>query len=260
MRSLFPTRLLAAALGVLLLSMGETMLPAVSGAQPVAGHRIPTRKEAPPLMGVDDGADLATFDFPWPPPKATARYELPANLLAQSDSSTVGAAALAVRRAMDRAGVEQWAVFTLGGRGFAYLTRLERTDKDGVPLKGRDRWPEELRSDVRQHGVMDYFKSLFVSEPGYYRVIAIVVTSARVADTGTPMPADSAAVLLHQPQHLPESLLAKRLPGLHATALIYQYKSVTRDATPKLLAQTSVPPAEQLASSGFWKLSELKAH
>lgn len=239
------------------LFLGASVFAGTCDAQRATyARRIPVRKEAQDVP-VSGATSLPTFAFPWPPPRSTAKFALPARLLVPDDTSTLGTAALAVQTALLRAGIEQWAVFTVGLNGFAFVTRLERTDIDGNPLSGANRWPEELNADIRQHTIGQYLRSLFVSEPGYYRVIAIVVTSRAVVDTGKPIVADSAVNMLTGPQHLPDWMLGLRAPGMKATALIYQFKSTTRDAKPAFLAQTSAPPVEQLARTHLWKKEEL---
>lgn len=197
------------------------------------------------------------MEFPWPPPRATAKTLLPSHLLASGNIDTLGAVAAKIDSAVARAGIQEWAVYTIGDSGFAYVTRLERIDQDGRPKPPPDRWPGDSGEGPRNRSFLQYIKSLFVAEPGFYRVIAVVVTSRPVADIGNPLSRGAADSLLLGPQILPASLRARKVHNLSAYALIYQFKSINKDAEPRLLSRTTVPPAQHLSLAGFWTPAQL---
>jgi hypothetical protein len=223
--------------------------------RPRSPRRIPVRKEQP----APGHSHPSVLDFPWPPPKATARYLLPRNLLQSGDSVSLGRVASLVRDALGRAGVEEYAVYTIkSDSGLAFVTRLERIDKNGRPLPLPDRWPEELNADIRSHSFGNYLRSLFVSEPGYYRMVAIVLTTGPVLYSDKRLTSEEAEILIGGSQHIAPELMSRYIRGLEATALIYQFRSDRRGAKPRLLARTSIPPVEQLAQAGYWKKNELQ--
>jgi hypothetical protein len=217
-------------------------------------RRIPVRKDQTALLGPPP-----ILPFPWPPPTATAKYLLPKRILSITDSVSLGEVAALVRDALSRAGVEEYAVYSVkGDSGLAFVTRLERIDADGRPLPLPDRWPQELNSNIRAHSLPAYLKSLFVSSPGYYRMVAIVLAAGPVVANGPQLTAKQADALIGGSQHVPPELMSRFVSGLEATALIYQFRYDKGDAAPKLLAHTSIPPAEQLARSGYWKAEQLR--
>lgn len=192
-----------------------------------------------------------TLEFPWPPPKWSARVKLPTAIADPTKPESLGSIADRIDSAFRRAEIQEYAVYTIGESGFAYLSRLERIDATGKPLAGANRWPTEVSGDLRTRGIVEYFKSLFVATPGYYRVIAIVASPRPIVQGEDSLSAEQAGQLVRGPQILPRDVRARKIPGVYATALIYEFQATKAETAPKLIV-SAVPPIQHLVLAGLW--------
>lgn len=114
--------------------------------------------------------ESALPDFPWPPPRWSARKDL--TDIARHHATTLGEIADNLVTALNNAGYPEYSLYAAPG-GFALVARLERTEEDGTPnadfrfLSPREEEPFDLT---------EYVSALFFTPEGYYRQIVFVVT------------------------------------------------------------------------------------
>jgi hypothetical protein len=112
----------------------------------------------------------------WPPPRASANADVPRDLLIHSQTRPrlmdVAGRLLA---ALDSAGYAERSFYAVPG-GFALVSRIEQIYPDGRPKEGDNRWPVKVEPP-RVFSLTSYFRALFTSAPGFYRVIAFIVTN-----------------------------------------------------------------------------------
>ncbi|KPU61990.1 armadillo/beta-catenin-like repeat family protein [Pseudomonas fluorescens] len=112
--------------------------------------------------------------FPWPPPRYANRAKFGQDIdlsLICGNAATLGSVHSGLLAALKRVDPNfESGLFSAPG-GFAMLTKIEQTDKDGRPLT--ERWFNYRKPPS---SMSEYLVSLFLSPPGYYRIIAFVFT------------------------------------------------------------------------------------
>ncbi|MGC4087934.1 MAG: hypothetical protein QM756_08560 [Polyangiaceae bacterium] len=141
----------------------------IAGATCVGGHEDKGEIREPPLPGV----------FSWPPPQPTARRALPLAQVA-GGASTLGAAAEALQRTLDRAEIFEQAFFRLPDGGFALATRPQAFADDGK--SGADPLAER---NIPSYLSFEYFRRLLRGRVGRYRVWLIAITGDFKASDAT---------------------------------------------------------------------------
>jgi hypothetical protein len=113
--------------------------------------------------------------------------------------------------------------------GFALVARLERINVDGSPVFGNGRFDTSY-DPLSVFSVGNYLRALFLAPPGYYRVIAFIVTPIPFSATGGPITADTAAMWIAEGANILPPALAGRPYSANfvCTALIYEFEK--RDA------------------------------
>jgi len=205
--------------------------------------------------------------FPWPPPQWTKRAELPMELLLPTADRTYGAALDGIKRALSRAGIEQWSVYGLPEEGFAVVAEMEHIYADGTPLPGPNRWLHNREAPM--HGVTfdEIVRVLFRAPEGRYRVIALLVTS-QIVTAGGGDPAGVSRLPTIGPSNLPQETRARRFSATNeprCVALVYEFRKslavgAGQSATvaPILSADSGVPCTQHLAKAGLWAEGELR--
>jgi hypothetical protein len=203
--------------------------------------------------------------FPWPPPPPTSRFEVPAGLVVQQRPEQLGAIFSRVREALLRANLQDYAVYPIGGNGFAVVARIERISDDGKHLSGIDRWAWELK--LGRSGGWDpgeYVRALVSGRRGRYRVIVLAVTARpMITDPDSAAPISGADRIRHLVRRGDVSLsypLARAVaaPGTRCVALIYELERPGEDAKPRLLNESPVAPVTHLSDAGLWPSDQLK--
>ncbi len=108
--------------------------------------------------------------------------------------------------------------------GFALATRLERIELDGTSASDYERWPTAELEETFSLG--RYLKSLFYTEPGYFRVIVFVL-SDRLEQTSDIRPSSDEAMDWTRSGMivLPHDMgIRELLPTHRLNALIYEFK------------------------------------
>ena len=119
----------------------------------------------------NDAGDLA--DFPWPPPRPSATYNLPTRVFASC--KVYNDVATKIITALDACGYNQRSIFHVPG-GFAIAAQIEQINEDGSPKPENERWNVKYTKQ-KIFSLKDYVKALFTSSPGFYRCIVFIVTN-----------------------------------------------------------------------------------
>jgi len=134
--------------------------------------------------------------------------------------------------------------------GFAVVARLERINDEGAAVAGDRRF---LPPDAREaFDLTRYVSSLFFASPGYYRLIAIIVTDQPMVADGAPldqsramrMPSAGATVL---PRSFSEQSFG---PDHRVYALIYEFRKDANAREPQVLVPGRLPARTHLSRSG----------
>jgi hypothetical protein len=193
--------------------------------------------------------------FPLPAPKPSAQAPIPRALLqhAGGDASMrLGDVSARLSDALDAAGYEHSLRPTQGG--FAMLTRIERINSDGSPVAQGRFSVTMTTADQRPFTLGGYLRALFTANPGYYRVIAIVVSNHLVTSgNATPVASTLNGWVRSGAQRLPGSIAA--LPygaDYTTTAFIYEFSVSGADSTVKQLDPSPLLGREHLEKAGVW--------
>jgi hypothetical protein len=184
--------------------------------------------------------------FPWPPPTGYRTPEPLSLSLFGGSNATAGTFFDRLRAAFGEISPDfEIGLFSGPPDGFAVVARLERIQPDGVPFPGRVRWTSEGRPKL---ALSDLLGDLFLERPGYFRVIAFVVTSQAVFE---PSARDRLPGVTDGAQVMPADLAARSLAGLHVFALVYSFE---RPAGGKLRVWVDGSPSARhhLEASGLW--------
>jgi hypothetical protein len=198
--------------------------------------------------------------FPWPAPKPTTHTPIPRALLQNpaTASETLGDIADRVEIALRAAGLD-YAAYGIGNSGFAYVTRVEMIRPDGTPFPPPNRFPTDVRTSAPNERFLDFVVSRFFARPGFYRVIAIVVTDRPLITSSTGITADSATSLADGTMiSIPPELRGLVVPRLGFAALIYEYsKANAAQTTADLRTSPLISAHRHLAKAGIWSLAAL---
>jgi hypothetical protein len=212
-----------------------------------------------------DTESIGTFpSFPWPPPTASAREVLPPTILTTgSKQSTLGDIDAILVKALDKNGYVERAYFAVPG-GFALVTRLEQIDLDGKPMSPPARWSDHSTLSLQNFSLREYLRSLLTANPGYYRIIAFVVTPVSFSESKKIISeAESSDWLRSGSNYLPGSVARMPSPAnVECTALVYEFKrrSAATDSPDQitLLLPSQLDSHVHLVNSGLW--ASLESH
>src|SRR6185436_14579195 len=141
--------------------------------------------------------EVAAFlpSFPWPPPKPSARAELPSSMFVLSSKPAPTLAAVGARLvgALEDARYFEYSFYQAPG-GFALVARLERMSNDGTPLPEQFRFLEPASDEP--FVLSAYVKQLFFAPEGFYRQIVFVVADVPFTATGAMLDTRGAQRLL----------------------------------------------------------------
>lgn len=154
--------------------------------------------------------------FPWPPPPWSFKEVVPKGLLG-AGSANLGQVSDRLVTALREASSDfDYGLFEIPG-GFVVLARLERINPDGTPLAGRDRWNSSL---IPPHSLEEYLVDLFLSPPGYFRLVAFAVTKEEPLDTN---PVAELPRVSEGGKTLPDSIAKVPFSDREAYALVYTF-------------------------------------
>lgn len=194
--------------------------------------------------------------FPWPPPRWTARSVMPPGVAIAAAGEPLGSIFDRLLSALVRAKIDDRSVYAIGSDGFAIVSRLERINDDGRPAA--ERWSLDA---VRQRpfSLADYLTALFKANPGRYRVIAFVVTGLPVtASADVPSRETMERLLTSGAGALSDELRKMPLPPSgRCEALIYEFFRPSEDDDPAHVTSSRLSVTNHLVGAGLWTLEEL---
>ncbi len=168
--------------------------------------------------------------FPWPPPRASARAEIPSKILRNLNAPTyLRDVSEKLKEVLDETGYGERSWYSVP-EGFALVTQLEQFNPDGTPIDGPDRWAEKIRP-TQILNFNDYIKALFTAKPGRYRVIAFVITDQPVTPSDKSLTRDEAKVMVSAGAGgLPPAIGDREFSNNHnCTALVYEFEQTAEN-------------------------------
>lgn len=249
-------------------TINVTPPPAPAGPPPPLPR--PSPRPLPPPLPLPIGtrppptpAPAALPQFPWPPPPATARLAIAHRLLTGSsvpspNGDRLGDIADRIEQALGNAELDH-AVYAIGDSGFSYVTRVEMIRSNGQAMPPPNRFPSDATVAAPSRGFLDFILSRFFARPGYYRVIAIVVTNRAIATGATSLTVDDATRLANGGMvTLPAILRNKVVRDLDFAALVYEFGRPGIADTVAFRAAPLVPARDHLVRAGLWTRAELQ--
>jgi hypothetical protein len=182
--------------------------------------------------------------FPWPPPTWSFKEIVPRDLVG-SDDVTLGQVSDRLASAIRAASADyDYGLFGIPN-GFVMLARLERINPDGTPYPGRLRWDS---NPIPPQTLNEYLIDLFFGPPGYFRVIALAVSSEEPIETQQKAILPSTA---HGAKTLPEEIARLPFKGHQLFALVYTFERYN-GAKMVLNYEGSPSGLTHLVTSGIW--------
>lgn len=188
---------------------------------------------------------------PWPPPKPSARLDLPREaVVSRPDAKSLGDVGDVLRGALEDRGYYELSFYSVPD-GFALATRLERIEDDGRPAPEPGRW--STSTAPVKFELADILKRLAGAPPGRFRVILFVVTTeAFTLDSRTVTSSEALGWVSGGANKLPKQYY--RIPiadGTDCTALVYEFERLPVEPTGKQVAR--IGAREHLDRSGLSK-------
>jgi len=172
---------------------------------------------------------------------------------------TLGAVADSIEKAMRRASLE-FGVYAIGDSGFVYVTQTEMILATGKPLDPPGRFPTDMHTSSGSTGFLDFILSRFRARPGFYRVIAVVVTSRPVTASSRGLSEKEATTIAHGGMAtLPPSFRKRVVRDLQCVAHIYEFERAGAADTVSFRQAPLVTAAEHLAAAGVWTRQQLRS-
>lgn len=189
------------------------------------------------------------FQFPWPPPKASAREPLPKELLL--DATTYADVDDVLTTALDSCGYFDKSYFSVPG-GFALVVRMEQINKDATSKKPPERWRIKIKRKMR-FSLEDYFNALLFGNPGYFRVIAFIISDVPVSTSSEkPSQKQVSDWVDNGPPALPYEIGHIRYTEKHnCTALIYEFE--LPESGEKAFLSSNHTGRDHLIKSNLWR-------
>ena len=197
----------------------------------------------------------------WPLPKATGvavslRAPLGEVLDVMQGAPTLERVRVQLVAALAAAGYPEHSLFGAPG-GFVLLTGLERIHEDGTPLDPRIHRFLPPTASAPVH-LVEYIRQLFFGPPGYYRMLAFVVTDqTRLEFTAHTLDQDAVSNLRWQgAARLPRDLADQAFSGEHDVyAVVYEFKHAGRD----IRATEHLPTQIHLEQAGLFFVGDAPA-
>jgi hypothetical protein len=190
--------------------------------------------------------------FPWPPPEASGRVQIPDAFVRKDEPSTLGDLASRLEGALTEAEYAQWSYFAAPW-GFVLVTCLEQVEEDGTPKEGDARWAIDA-GELKRFTLKSYLKALFKADPGHFRVVAIVVTTDSFATSGNRPGRDEAVKWLSKGvNRLPSEIAQRPYTAAHAcTALVYEFEKPVGKQRAVAVVPGRLPARRHLERAGVW--------
>lgn len=196
--------------------------------------------------------------LPIPIPKWTSRYLLPDKVIFSGDhTETLGDVFDRMEDAMRRAEMYSWSAYAILDDGFAMVTQLEAIDDTGAPRASPNRWAFEPES-ADSFSIADYFRSLFESKPGRYRVIVLAITHRNLETETDEATSEQLQQLLREgATALPAELRNKRLQK-ETRCIGYVYEFERTDSSVTQIDTSNLQVIDHLSAGGYWERQNLQ--
>lgn len=190
---------------------------------------------------------MPTLDLPLPDP--SARRNLDPAIFGRPQR--FGDIEKRLRAKLDARGYEDTSYYEVRG-GFAMITKIERIDDQGKALPGSDRFALES-SGLCRFRLTSLLDCLLDADPGRYRVIVFLVTTAPVTTDGSPARfAEAQDWLDGGGDFMPAYLAGKPLTAAHnISALVYEFRRPSVSAKPAQV--TGMSAISHLSAAGLFK-------
>ena len=217
--------------------------PQVAPAITTRGVR-PTTSAPPPGSSANSAAALP--DFPWPPPKSSASYEVPRSIF--QGRATVGDVAGAIVSALERTGYVERSFFRTQANGVALVTRLERINDDGSARTESERWPSAAQTYQSSSDLVGFFRGLFYVDRGRYRIIVFVLQDLPFVQSQSGVTGPEARAWLREGANmLPKDIASRPFGDGNCSVLIYEFAS---DGTSVATVESRLTGKQHLEKSG----------
>jgi hypothetical protein len=195
---------------------------------------------------------LAVPAFPWPPPAASAEYQIRNAWVSKGEQTKLSDVAEKLEVALDAANYETWRYSSVP-RGFALVTQLEQIRPDGTPRPGKERFRADLPS-LGDMTFVEFVKALAKAPPGYYRVIVFVVTDTPFSRTDKRPSAEEARLWLDVGLNkLPKSMgVLPYEEHFRTTALIYEFKKLSKGEPAAFIPKSLESGKTHLERARIW--------
>lgn len=202
--------------------------------------------------------ELPYPQFPWPPPVASERLVLPSRFFPAPPNhlQLLNDIDFKLTTALDSAGYLQRSYYAVPD-GFALVTRLEQINSDGTPKNGDQRWLTE-NEPLQSFSLTEYLTRLFTAKPGFYRVIAFIITLHEFAQSDATVSVQQAEYWLASGMNkLPLPIGNMVYTRQYAcTALIFEFQQAAAGQKAKLDVPSRLAAQVHLARANIWPALE----
>jgi hypothetical protein len=190
--------------------------------------------------------------FPWPPPKASAEYQIRSKWVADDARTRLKDVAKRIETALEDARYETWRYLSVP-HGFALVTQIEQIRPDGTPFPARERFRSDLPS-FADLTFVEFLKALAKAPPGHYRIMAFVVTDTPFAPSAAkPTEGEARQWLAAGLNRLPTAI--GQLPyddDYRTTALVYEFKRSSKNDPAMFVATSAQSGRSHLEKARIW--------
>ena len=193
--------------------------------------------------------------FPWPPPMASGMVVIPENFFSKKgeDSLQLTDVNTWLNNTLDSSGHFGRSYFSAPG-GYAMATRLEQINPDGSPKPGIERWSSEVDHN-KPFSLKSYFRALFMSDPGFFRIIVFIVSPYPFSQDDEGMSQEYANGIIQKGSNtLPYEIGLQPYTKKHtSTALIYEFEKLEGEQVASNIAPGRLPGRTHLEKSNLWQ-------
>jgi prepilin-type N-terminal cleavage/methylation domain-containing protein len=212
----------------------------------------------PSLHSAKMKAAIPVPEFPWPPPQASSTIVIPSQFLAYSTGEIVRLRDIDKRlsAAMEHCGYIEKSYYGVPD-GFAIVTRLEQINSDGTPKDPLERWSMAVEP-LRRFSLQEYLKALFLTSPGYYRIIVFIITPHPFSQSEARLNPNEAMDWLRGGLNVLPTAVGEIVytDEYKSTALVYEFERLEAGAEPNLMVPGRLTAQTHLKKSALWNSLE----
>ncbi|MCX6246147.1 MAG: hypothetical protein NTW10_00300 [Bacteroidetes bacterium] len=199
-------------------------------------------------------------EFPWPPPKSSAFIVIDDTYIKnKSKHQFLKDVAEKLNIALLKCGYSERSYYHIPG-GFVLVTRIEQIENDGSPKKdSKARWSVNYQLPK----IVDFntlIRTIFIAQPGRFRVIVFAVTNQFVPSSNTVMPKKDAINLVNggAPVLIPQIGDSVLTEDHHCCAYIYEYEQLSTKDNPVFVSTSAIPGMQHLEKTNILRKLENK--